>query len=224
MNPSLPDGVSPSALKVGSQSHIFLFYFLRVMHWLHVYPNSDSSTFRHFFGKFLEEFWQILCSYLADILPENTKKFGFCHFLADILHLGDFQHFLGKSMERKKELADFGNLVFIFLLNFETKFVGKLDENQPKKCRKVEKSEFGFTCSQCIILKAQERKPKARQFRVVLHVADVLPLFITFQLCAMQTKFACITNFRKRVIAQHFSPYRVTSSHHFSPSQKRQRV
>ena len=27
-----------------------------------------------------------------------------------------------------------------FHLNFETKFVGKLDENQPKKCRKVEKS------------------------------------------------------------------------------------
>ena len=57
----------------------------------------------------------------------------------------------GTYLERKKELADFWNLVFVFLLKFETNFGGKLDENQPKKCRKVEKSEFGFTCSQCIM-------------------------------------------------------------------------
>ena len=86
------------------------------MHWLHLYPNSDSWTFQHFFGKFLEEFWHILCSYLADILPENTRKFGFCNFLADILPLADFQHFLwqsfGSYLERNKELVDSWNLVF----------------------------------------------------------------------------------------------------------------
>ena len=86
-------------LKWGSKNEPFLSLEAIVpMHWLHVYPNSDSSTFRHFFGKFLEEFRLILCRYLADILPENTKKFGFCHFLADILHLADFQHFLGKFL------------------------------------------------------------------------------------------------------------------------------
>ena len=40
----------------------------------------------------------------------------------------------GTYLERKKKLADFSNLVFVFLLKFETNFGGKLDENQPKKC------------------------------------------------------------------------------------------
>ena len=40
----------------------------------------------------------------------------------------------GTYLERKKELADFWNLVFVFLLKFETNFGGKFDENQPKKC------------------------------------------------------------------------------------------
>ena len=93
--------------------------FVSFMHWLHVYPNSDSSTFRHFFGKFLEEFWQILCSYLADILPENTRKFGFCHFLADILHLEDFQHFLGKVLAHIwKERSNWQTFGIYFLFFF----------------------------------------------------------------------------------------------------------
>ena len=61
-------------------------------------------------------------------------------------------------MERKKYLADFWNLAFVFPLNFGTNFGGKLDKNQPKKCRKVEKSVFVFTCSQCISTIFEKRK------------------------------------------------------------------
>ena len=128
--------------------------FVSFMHWLHVYPNSDSSTFRHFFGKFLEESWQILCSYLADILPENTTKPGFGYFALGRLSAFSWQSF-GTYLERKKCLANFWIQFLVFLLNFGTNFVGKLDKNQPKKCRKVEKSDFleiGFSCSQCIRL------------------------------------------------------------------------
>ena len=66
--------------------------------------------------------------------------------------MADLQHSLasfGTYLEIKKYLAELWNLVLVFLLNFGTIFGGKLDENQPKKCRKVKKSEFGFTCSQC---------------------------------------------------------------------------
>ena len=80
------------------------------------------------------------CHFLADILPENTRKFGFCHFFGRCFAPGRLSAFswqiFGTYLERKKELADFCNLVFVFLLNFETNFGGKLDENQPKKVPK----------------------------------------------------------------------------------------
>ena len=82
-----------------SVSSIFVYIIHKsvgLLHWLHVNPNSDHSTFRHFFGKFLEEFWQIFCSYWADILPWNSRLFVICHFLGDKLHLAVIQHFLAK--------------------------------------------------------------------------------------------------------------------------------
>ena len=72
------------------------YYFMNLMHWLHVNLNSDSMTFQRIFGKSLEEFWVIFCSYFADILPKNTTKFDICLFLADNLPLTDFQQFLAK--------------------------------------------------------------------------------------------------------------------------------
>ena len=82
-----------------SVSSIFVYIIYKsvgLLHWLHVNPNSDHSTFRHFFGKFLEEFWQIFCSYWADILPWNSRLFVISHFLGDNLHLTVIQHFLAK--------------------------------------------------------------------------------------------------------------------------------
>ena len=61
------------------------------MHWLHVDPNSDFSTFRHFFSKFLaclEEFWLFLPAAkrlgltLLGVLPLATfrSRLTFSHF------------------------------------------------------------------------------------------------------------------------------------------------
>ena len=60
-----------------------------IMHWLHVNPNSDFSTFWHF----LEEFWTIICRHFAKKVLEIL---AFVVFLADNLQLADFQHFFGK--------------------------------------------------------------------------------------------------------------------------------
>ena len=63
------------------------------MHWLHVYPNSDFSTFWHFFGRILFSFLQIFGRYFAKKILETL---AFVIFSEDNLHLADFQHFFGK--------------------------------------------------------------------------------------------------------------------------------
>ena len=63
------------------------------MHWLHVNPNSDFSTFRHFFGRILFSFLQIFGRYFAKKILETL---AFVIFSEDNLHLADFQHFFGK--------------------------------------------------------------------------------------------------------------------------------
>ena len=69
---------------------------------------------------------------MADILPENTREFGFCNFFGRYFALCKLSAFswqsYGTYFERKKELADFWNLVIVFLLNFETNFGGKRAE------------------------------------------------------------------------------------------------
>ena len=75
-----------------------------IMHWLHVNPNSDYSTFWHFFGTFLKNFgqfsaviWQIFCQKILETLV-------FVIFSADNLHLADFQQFFwsfGKYFEHR---------------------------------------------------------------------------------------------------------------------------
>ena len=67
--------------------------------------------------------------------------------------LHTFRHFLAKSWQifgKKEEIGQLLKLVFVFLQNFGTNFGGTLEENQPKKCWKVNISEFGFTYCQCI--------------------------------------------------------------------------
>ena len=117
------------------------------MHWLHVNPNSDFSTFWHF----LEEFWAIICRHFAKKVLEIL---AFVVILADNLHLADFQHFLGKVLahvwKERSIWQTFWIKFFWFFSEFRTIFGEKLDKNWPKKCRKVEKLEFWFRCSQCI--------------------------------------------------------------------------
>ena len=88
-----------------------------------------SAFFRYFFGRISVNFLQLFGRYFA---KKNTGNFGICHFLADNLHLVNFQHFFWQSfgtyLERKKYLADFWNLFFVFLLNFGTIFGGKSAE------------------------------------------------------------------------------------------------
>ena len=106
-----------------------------------------SALFWKNFGQFSAVIWQIFC-------PKNNWKLWYLSFFRQIIctwqTFSIFWQSFGTYLERKKYLADFWNLVFVFLLNFETNFGEKLDKNQPKKCRKGEKSEFGFTCSQCM--------------------------------------------------------------------------
>ena len=47
-----------------------------LMHWLHLYPNSDYSTFTHFFSKFLEEFCQVMCGHTYLEAPRGVTKFA----------------------------------------------------------------------------------------------------------------------------------------------------
>ena len=112
------------------------------MHWLHVYPNSDSSTFRHFFGTFWASFWKNFGKYYAVIWQIFCHKMLgnlllsffwqiFCTWQTFSIFLAKFWQIFGK----KKELADFWNLVVVFLLNFETNFGGKLSQKSAKNSR-----------------------------------------------------------------------------------------
>ena len=139
---SIPYGWSLVSYALATRISEFRFFNFSALFWK-VFRRILGNIMQ-LFGRYFEEFEDIFW------------KFGFCHFLGRYFALGRLSAFswqiFGTYLERKKKLADFRNLVFVSLLKFETNFGGKLDENQPKKCRKVEKSEFGFMCSQCIIV------------------------------------------------------------------------
>ena len=108
------------------------------MHWLHVNPNSDFSTFRHFFGTFLEEFWSIFCRYFAKKILE-TWHLSF--FLADNLRLADFQHFFGKVLAHIWKERSIWQTFGIWFLFFFWILGQILEENLTKNSRKsAEKS------------------------------------------------------------------------------------
>ena len=87
------------------------------MHWLHVNPNSDFSTFRHFFGRILFRFLQIFGRYFAKKILETL---AFVIFSEDNLHLADFQHFLAKFRHIFGKKEEFGRLLeFGFCLSSE---------------------------------------------------------------------------------------------------------
>ena len=78
-------------------------------------PNSDFSTFRHFFGTFLEEFCSVFCRYLADISPKKYLKLWHLSFFGKIIctwqtfsiFLAKFRHIFGKK-EVFGRLLEFG--------------------------------------------------------------------------------------------------------------------
>ena len=130
------------------------------MHWLHVNPNSDFSTFPHFFSTFSADFCQVFLQNLSQNSEEkqkpnskslpNTSFFpNMCrNFAKKMLKVCQVQIIFWKNDKCQRFQYFFGKI--------SAKYLQKTEQNSskkvPKKCRKVEKSEFGFTCSQCIIV------------------------------------------------------------------------
>ena len=117
-----------------------------VMYWLHKNLNSDFSTIWHFSALLWWNFGQFFCSYLADVLPKKYWEHWHWTIIRQIIctwqPFNIFWQSFGTFLERKKYLADFGNLVFLFLLNFGTNFGGKLKNNKTSSKSADEKSRY----------------------------------------------------------------------------------
>ena len=87
------------------------------MHWLHVNPNANLSTFWHFFGRILVNFLQLFGRFFDKKILEILV---FVIFSADNLHLADFQHFLAEFRQIFGKEEVFGRLLeFIFYFSSE---------------------------------------------------------------------------------------------------------
>ena len=113
------------------------------MAWLHVNPNSDFSTFRHFFGRYLSVFLQTFGRFSSGI---NEKKFVICHFFGFIplvfVNFSDFFFLFCQFARHSDLIRKYPDYLADVLISFSKNWRKKRQffaENLLKKCQKSTK-------------------------------------------------------------------------------------